>query len=230
MESITVTRKRAVKVYHHFDPINPREWDNLGTMVCWHRGYDLGDEQPRCTPVEYLINLLYEADRRAHYVLDEAHNRGRDITDLLQAQVEKHFVVLPLYLYDHSGITMRTSAFSCPWDSGQVGFLFCSLDRARTETGYGHLEDDAFRAKVADMLEGEVDEYDAYLRGDCYGFTVVDELVDEDGEVVKSEVVDSCWGFLHTDAYPAIEGMREHVDESLHALLVEAFDNPEYLY
>ena len=31
------------------------------------------------------------------------------------------FVFLPLYLFDHSGITMNTSGFSCPWDSGQVG-------------------------------------------------------------------------------------------------------------
>ena len=29
-------------------------------------------------------------------------------------------VILPLYLYDHSGITMNTCGFSCPWDSGQV--------------------------------------------------------------------------------------------------------------
>ena len=27
-------------------------------------------------------------------------------------------VILPLYLYDHSGITMNTTGFSCPWDSG----------------------------------------------------------------------------------------------------------------
>jgi len=24
---------------------SPREWDNLGTMVCSHKRYDLGDEQ-----------------------------------------------------------------------------------------------------------------------------------------------------------------------------------------
>ena len=29
------------------DPPNPRDDDNLGTMVCWHRCYRLGDKQPR---------------------------------------------------------------------------------------------------------------------------------------------------------------------------------------
>ena len=38
------------------------------------------------------------------------------------------FVFLPLYLFDHSGITMNTSGFSCPWDSGQVGWIFCTPD------------------------------------------------------------------------------------------------------
>ena len=28
-------------------PENPRKWDNLGTMVCSHRRYDLGDEQAK---------------------------------------------------------------------------------------------------------------------------------------------------------------------------------------
>ena len=35
-------------------------------------------------------------------------------------------VILPLYLYDHSGITMNTCGFSCPWDSGQVGWIYAS--------------------------------------------------------------------------------------------------------
>ena len=34
-----------VKIFHDSAPQSPREWDNLGTMVCWHRKYCLGDEQ-----------------------------------------------------------------------------------------------------------------------------------------------------------------------------------------
>ena len=37
------------KIYTDEDAANPRtEFDNVGTMVCWHRGYNLGDEQPSC--------------------------------------------------------------------------------------------------------------------------------------------------------------------------------------
>ena len=75
-------------------------------------------------------------------------------------------VILPLYLYDHSGITMNTTGFSCPWDSGKV----------TPETV----------EKARQVLEGEVKSYDYFLTGQCYGF----QLFREDVEV------DSCWGFL----------------------------------
>ena len=29
---------------------SPRSWDNLGTMVCWHRRYQLGDKHTYATP------------------------------------------------------------------------------------------------------------------------------------------------------------------------------------
>lgn len=38
-------------------PESPREWDNVGTMVCWHRHYKLGDEQPKEDATDYLLKL-----------------------------------------------------------------------------------------------------------------------------------------------------------------------------
>ena len=32
--------------------------------------------------------------------------------------------ILPLYLYDHSGLTMSTNDFGDRWDSGCVGFIY----------------------------------------------------------------------------------------------------------
>ena len=31
--------------------------------------------------------------------------------------------IMPLYAYEHGMITVSTGPFSCPWDSGQVGFV-----------------------------------------------------------------------------------------------------------
>ena len=42
---------------------------------------------------------------------------------------------LPLYLYDHSGITMNTGGFSCSWDSGQMGWIYATKEDIQKEYG-----------------------------------------------------------------------------------------------
>ena len=93
------------------------------------------------------------------------------------------FVILPLYLYDHSGITMNTTGFSCPWDSGQVGWIYADADCIKKE--YGKVTPETIN-KARTVMNGEVETYDYYLTGQCYGF----QLFECDVET------DSCWGFL----------------------------------
>lgn len=121
---------------------SPREWDNLGTMVCFHSRYDLGDK----------------------------HNMT--IEEAKELPSRKDVIVLPLYLYDHSGITMNTTGFSCPWDSGQVGFIYVTKEKAREWMGKRRLTKAAMK-EVVDILKSEVEIYDQYLRGDVYYFSIL---------------------------------------------------------
>ncbi len=113
-----------LRVFVDDDAESPRNWDNLGRMVCSHRRYDLGDEKASNTELYSSWEEWLETE-----VLEP--NGGED-----------EVVALPLYLYDHSGITMNTTGFSCPWDSGQVGWIYCTKKRFREETGYS--EDELF--------------------------------------------------------------------------------------
>ena len=76
-------------------------------------------------------------------------------------------VILPLYLYDHSGITMNTTGFSCNWDSGQVGWTFVSKKKVREEYGVKKITQSLID-KVTEVLVGEVRTYDMYLTGELY--------------------------------------------------------------
>ena len=88
-------------MYQDFD--NPRSWDNLGKMVCFHGRYDLGDKH------DYNHNNYNGWEEMKNSITKE----------------EDVAVILPLYLYDHSGITMNTTGFSCNWDMDKlVGHLF----------------------------------------------------------------------------------------------------------
>jgi len=58
-----------IEIEPDLDPMDPREWDNLATMVCWHRRYNLGDEQPEEDPEEYLTGLLDQETKRKHLIV-----------------------------------------------------------------------------------------------------------------------------------------------------------------
>ena len=137
---------------------SPREWENLGTMVCFHRRYSLGDKHE-----------FSDSDDFREY-LDENENK---------------IMALPLYLYDHGGITMNTTGFSCPWDSGQVGVIYCTYEKIRKEYGIKYVTK-KWQEKIRQYLINEVQTYDQYLRGEVYCYNIED-------------TVDSCGGFYGYD-------------------------------
>ncbi|GFE67101.1 hypothetical protein [Litoreibacter roseus] len=165
--------EHTIKIFHDPTPENPREFDNLGTMTCWHRRYRLGDDHSHEDPHAFLASLAEMSD-----ATDASF-------DQLYSRASRKAVILPLYLYDHSGITMNTTGFHCPWDSGQVGFIHVSLDPVREAYGVQRVSK-SLRENVENILRQEVAAYDDYLTGNCFGF-----VTERDGEEI-----DSCWGFL----------------------------------
>jgi hypothetical protein len=152
---------------------DPTDGDNLMKIAHWHRRYDLGERVP-----DDLDGI--EGVRR-------------------WLKKQGAINILPLYIYDHSGITiwvegnepMINSAHR-GWDSGQVGFVYTTkeqMDLLGTP-----------RKAVDRVLRAEVEDYDSYLRGEVYGYRVFDDDGDE---------VDSCWGFLGD------EGLKDARQEAI---------------
>jgi hypothetical protein len=163
------------------DAVDPRkDYDHAGTMCCEHGRYDLGDGGMRqlydslCEDPRYIDLFMHLDDEEREPFEDD------DYPAMLKRAEAWGYTVLPLYLYDHSGITMSCSEFSCPWDSGQVGIIFMSPQTA-------HKEGITYPEKV---LKAEVEEYDQFLTGQVYGFRILDEGDDE---------VDACWGIFGED-------------------------------
>lgn len=142
--------KTTIIIMRDPEPINPREDDNLGTMVCFHSRHNLGDKH------EMTIKEAQTFQKR------------------------EDIITLPLYLYDHSGITMKTTSFNDQWDSGCVGFIYITKEKVRKEYGWKIISKKR-REKIEEYLRSEVKAYDQFLTGDVWGF--------------KTEE-DSCWGFF----------------------------------
>lgn len=167
-----------LKLVHDSSPDSPRNWDNLGTMICFHRRYDLGDKHS------------YSSDDYSSW------------EEMKQAIIkeENPAVILPLYMYDHSGISISTSPFSCRWDSGQIGFVLVSKKKALEEFG-GKIVTAKLKERIEKILDGEVETYTQYVEGEVYGFQIVDE---------DDDIVDSCYGF-YGDNHKE-NGMLDYID------------------
>jgi hypothetical protein len=179
------------------DPMNPRDNDNLGTMLCFHSRYNLGDKQ-----TDIKSNDFSGWEEMENYLIKK----------------EKACVILPLYLYDHSGITMRTTSFNDRWDSGQVGFAYVTSEKIRKEYSVKSINK-AIKDKVTSVLEAEVEEYDQFIRGDVYGYDIR-KITKCDLDCEHEETVDSCWGFYGeidyclTEAKAVVDSYKEDPTKS----------------
>ena len=120
----------------------------------------------------------------------------------LRERAERKAIILPVFLYDHSGLAMNTIGFHCPWDSGQVGFVYVTLEAVWQEFGLKRVTK-ALREKAADILRLEIVSYDAYLGGRVYGY-----VIERDGEEV-----DACWGFFGDYELDCLSEARAFVDQ-----------------
>jgi hypothetical protein len=163
-----------IEIEQDMNPESPREkdyWDNFGTMVCFHNRYSLGDEHD------------YNSDDYS----------GWDEQLKVISKNEDVCVILPLYLYDHSGITMNTTGFSCRWDSGQVGWIFISKEKVRKEYSVKRISK-KLKERITGYLINEVKTYDQYLTGEVYGYKI-SKITKCDLGHEDTEELDSCWGY-----------------------------------
>jgi hypothetical protein len=193
------------------DVISPRDIDynsNLGTIAHWHRRYDLGDSIDDLD--DFIIELLDIEEAALMKYHKWSYNNRYDMQSLrynLLEKLSKKYIWLPVYMFDHSGVALNTTGFSCPWDSGQVGIIYASKEEIAQEFGVKRFT----KKKVAQFnsyLEAELEVYSQYLNGDIYGY----ELTDDDGDIV-----DSCYGFYGSDW--SKNGMKDYIPaEHLHLL------------
>lgn len=266
----TEDKYTAAIVYDDNPVYDPRDWDNLGTMVCWHRNYKLGDNNSFKTPQDFFhakttdlcsrdeifdyalkakgsvkikkckngygdnaYELFYygykswlgerhepEWQREDIYADDamliDAIIDNMSVSDC-KTLLENKLVMLPLYLYDHSGITMSTSSFCDRWDSGQVGWIYADYSKIKKEYGVETVTETEIQ-KAVSVLEGEVKTYDRYLTGEVYGIVIYK----------FDEETDSCWGFYGDTDY-VISEAASFLPEGIGKTITEKLKSCEYV-
>lgn len=189
----------TINIFQDDNPMSPREWDNLGTMMCFHKEYELGDK---------------------HTLKSEDFAGWEEVKAYLINEM-KAVIILPLYLYDHSGLRIKVGSFNgllsqghAEWDTMMVGFIYVTRSKILEEYSAKRLTP-AVRGKVVKVLEDEVDTYDQYLRGSVYGFVINKPVTCDKCGHTEQDTLESVWGYYGDDLEPIITECKEIIDSEL---------------
>ena len=167
---------------------SPREWNNLGTFIMQHNKFEFGDRLFEAEPSTNSWDIAFKQH------LKNVENYHINNT-----------IYLPVYMYDHSGITISTSPFSCSWDSGQIGYIYATKEDIRVEYDVIRVSS-KLKNKILSVLEAEIELLDNYLTGNIYCYELYKD----------SELIDSCYGFYGNDFR---EQMKKYLPEEVYKLL-----------
>jgi len=172
----------TIKVYQDECGENPiTEWDGNVEFCCWHRRYDLGNSR-------------------------RFGNGLGDPEDCQAYAKETNSILLPLFMYEHSGIALslgREYPFNCQWDSGQLGFILIDREWLKEHFGKKYFTK-KMKTRMLEVAENNVELYNNYLSGSVYGYQVIDK---------NGENIDSCWGFYGYDHKKS--GLLEYAENAI---------------
>ena len=197
----------TLKVEQDEYPEDPRDWDNVCTMVCFHSRYSLGDKHNYDDGDEFFNYILCEICGMEEEDIEELSTREK--YKLAKESDKVYFK--DLNLYDHSGLTISTSSgypYNDRWDAGCVGWIYVSKEQAMNNYGgipekdengnliripHIHLNgnvtysikctpitDENWKEVADQHMEGEVEVYDQYLKGEVYGFILTKKIIEQE--------------------------------------------------
>jgi hypothetical protein len=163
-------KKYELKVVQDESPESPREWDNVTTMVCIGKYGYLGDKH------EYKRDNFDSWEELKEQICEDYNV----------------FMIKPLYVYEHGGITISTSPNSCRFDTSFVGFIFIEEKNWISMMG----EDmDRSDERLERIIDGDIETYDKYLQGEVYQYEVYEVEECSLGHTHKT-YVEGCGGYF----------------------------------
>lgn len=165
---------KILKIYQdEFNDFSPRDNDNVGEMICFYKGWELGDE-----------NDLNQDD----------FNSWEELKEYLIKE-KKAVIILPLSVYEHGSLTIKIGNYKgllpeghYEFDTSNVGFVYVTKEKLK--------EEGLTKKKAEKIINAEVEEYNKYLNGEVYGFKITKTKKCKCCNHIEEIDIDSCWGFI----------------------------------
>lgn len=180
-----LSNELKLEVVQDDDTYSPRDNSNAGIL---------------CVASNHITNETHDFDIHKH------KNWGQ-VEKWLRAK-KGAIAVIPVYLYNHSGIFINTTGFDCKWDSGQAG-LYYTTKLQYMECVDNYLE----TSKIKQVLEQEIEALNKYFTGDIYAYKITNKL----GNVI--EFAGNYYDYKEAEAEGNIELkslQKEYNNEILH--------------
>lgn len=173
-----------IEIENDSDSDNPRNWCNLGEFCVSNYSKYLDNESG--------IEIESESDFKA---------------------LEKTHIILPVSVYDHSGVSIYIGSPCDRWDSGQIGWYIASKEEIKRQFKVKRISP-KLKSRVIEYLENEVETFNKWVNNEVYKFTLYH----------NGEEEDSCGGFYniediyeylpseYTSAF-SVEEMKQHIVE-----------------
>ena len=204
-------REYTIKLWHDPDCEDPLTNDE-GVFITHDKGSRANYGNEPCSEEEHE-----QIGRRIELYLDPEGAKATALAKALRDDDEDEelgepLIGLPVYVYEHGQVSMRTRAFSCPWDSGQSGFIYITEKTALSWQG-GKRMTKAKLANVLKSLESVVETYGQWCNGETYFYTVEDETGEQVDDI-------GCGGYIGHEY--AIEEAKRDVEHHHKARVKEA--------
>lgn len=186
----TIHRGSAnIAVFFDNDAENPRSLNsNICHMICRHRRYTLGDDHDGIEQTLQALCLKHGIDP---YGDPDDDNDEMDVPGMIEA-LTPYVVIRPIAIYDHGGVSVFWAdgkrSICDLWDTSLVGFGFVESE----DIERAGLPKPGWRQAAIRAMDAEMEDYSAYVNGECYGCSVTDE---------QGEEIYNAWGYIGDSGY-----------------------------
>ncbi len=151
--------------------------------------YDLSPAHPR-TDFDNKTKII-TVNRKYGHLGDIIHkeNEFKSFEDFIKKTARKYkpFVMLPLYVLDHSGLHLSLTRL-CQWDSSLIGVIL--INKKELKNGWKLKKVTLEHIELAkSIINQDLDTYNDYLVGNVYGYKVFS----------NGKPFDSSWSFYGYD-------------------------------
>ena len=191
---------QAELVYDH-DATNPREWDNLGTiLIAPDKAHWVASPDDVVDTSIPLGNNPYE-----HW-----ENLRREQLQLKKSDVA---IAYPITKYEHGSISL-----SLGWQEGfdysTIGFIYITKEQVRKCYGVKRITKGILE-HAENCLQSELDTLTNWLNGEVYGWQIKEYALDDGLDWEEVDMLDSCWGYLdQDDALNDMKDMLNHLTKN----------------